>query len=72
MFAPGDTPDAVADKLYQAAKAALDLPELKERFIKMGQDPMPMSRKEFSDYIRKDLARNAELVKAAKIAPSQN
>lgn len=72
MFVPGDTPDAVADKLHAAAKAALDLPELKDRFMKMGQDPMPMSRREFSDYIRKDLARNAELVKAAKIAPKQN
>jgi tripartite-type tricarboxylate transporter receptor subunit TctC len=71
LFAPGDTPDAIADKLYAEAKAALDLPELKERFLRMGQDPMPMSRKEFTAYIGKDLARNAELVKAAKIAPSQ-
>ncbi len=71
MFAPGDTPDAIADKLHAEAKAALDLPEVKERFLRMGQDPMPMSRKEFTDYIGKDLARNAELVKAAKIAPSQ-
>jgi tripartite-type tricarboxylate transporter receptor subunit TctC len=72
LFAPGDTPDAVADKLHAAAKAALDLPELKERFLRMGQDPMLMSRAEFTTYIRKDVARNAELVKAAKIAPRQN
>jgi tripartite-type tricarboxylate transporter receptor subunit TctC len=72
LFAPGDTPDAIADKLHAEAKAALALPELKERFVKMGQDPMLMSRQEFSNYIRKDLARNAELVKAAKIVPSQN
>jgi tripartite-type tricarboxylate transporter receptor subunit TctC len=72
LFAPGDTPDDIADKLHAEAKAALNLPELKQRFIKMGQDPMPMSRQEFSNYIRKDLTRNAELVKAAKIVPSQN
>lgn len=71
LFAPGDTPDAIADKLHAEAKAVLELPELKARFIKMGQDPMPMSRKEFSEYVRNDLARNAELVKAAKIAPAQ-
>lgn len=72
MFAPGDTPDDIADKLHAEARAALAQPELKERFKKMGQDPMPMSRKEFSGYILKDLARNAELVKAAKIVPGQN
>jgi hypothetical protein len=28
-------------------------------------------RKEFSDFVRNDLARNAELIKAANLAPKQ-
>jgi tripartite-type tricarboxylate transporter receptor subunit TctC len=71
LFAPGDTPEPIAERLNAEAKAALNLPEVKERFAKMGQAPMPMSRKEFADFVRKDMARNVELVKAAKIAPSQ-
>jgi len=71
MFAPGDTPDSIVDRLHSEAKAALELPEIKARFAKMGQEPMPMMRKEFSDFVRNDLARNAELIKAANLAPKQ-
>jgi tripartite-type tricarboxylate transporter receptor subunit TctC len=67
LFAPGDTPDVIADKLHAEAKGALEAPDLAARFGKMGQEPMPMSRKEFVDYVRRDLARNVELVKAANI-----
>jgi tripartite-type tricarboxylate transporter receptor subunit TctC len=67
LFAPGDTPDAIADKLHEEARVALEATDLKARFAKMGQEPMPMSRKQFIDYVRNDLARNVELVRAANI-----
>jgi tripartite-type tricarboxylate transporter receptor subunit TctC len=69
LFAPGDTPDAIADRLHAEASVALEAPDLKARLVKMGQEPMPMSRAQFSDYVRKDLARNLDLVKAANIKP---
>jgi tripartite-type tricarboxylate transporter receptor subunit TctC len=69
MLAPASTPDAIVDRLYAEAKAALDSPELKERLAKMGEEPMSMTRKQFSDFVAKDLARNAQLIKDANLAP---
>jgi tripartite-type tricarboxylate transporter receptor subunit TctC len=57
--------------LYSEAKAALELPELKARLAKLGEVPMPMTRKEFADFVRNGLARNAELIKATNLAPKQ-
>ena len=50
------------------AAAALELPALRARFANMGQESLPMTRKEFTDYVRDDRARNVALVKAANIA----
>jgi tripartite-type tricarboxylate transporter receptor subunit TctC len=69
--APGTTPDSIVDRSYSEAKAALELPELKARLAKLGEEPMPMTRKEFADFVRNDLARNAELIKATNLAPKQ-
>lgn len=69
MLAPASTPDAIVDRLYAEAKAALDSPELKARLAKMGEEPMPMTRQQFSDFVGKDLARNAQLIKDADLAP---
>ena len=69
MLAPASTPDAIADRLYAEARAALDTPELKARLAKLGEEPMPMTRKQFADFIAKDLARNAQLIKDANLAP---
>jgi tripartite-type tricarboxylate transporter receptor subunit TctC len=35
----------------------------------LGEEPMPMTRKQFADFIAKDLARNAQLIKDANLAP---
>lgn len=69
MLAPANTPDAIVNRLYAEAKAALDSPELKARLAKMGEEPMPMTRQQFSDFVGKDLARNAQLIKDADLAP---
>ena len=69
MLAPVSTPDAITDRLYAEARAALDTPELKARLAKLGEEPMPMTRKQFADFIAKDLARNAQLIKDANLAP---
>ena len=71
--APGTAPDSIVDRSYSEAKAALELPELKARLAKLGEEPMPMpmTRKEFADFVRNDLARNAELIMATNLAPKQ-
>ena len=71
MLAPASTPDAIADRLHAEAAAALDTPELKARLAKLGEEPMPMTRKQFADFLAKDLARNAQLIKDANLAPKR-
>lgn len=69
MLAPASTPDAIADRLHAETAAALDTTELKARLAKLGEEPMPMTRKQFADFLAKDLARNAQLIKDANLAP---
>ena len=71
MLAPASTPDAIADRLHAEAAAALDTPELTARLAKLGEEPMPMTRKQFAAFLAKDLARNAQLIKGANLAPKR-
>ncbi len=67
MAVPSKVRRDIVDKLHQNTMRALEAPETKERMSKLGADPMPMTPKEFDAYIRKELATNAALVKAAGI-----
>jgi tripartite-type tricarboxylate transporter receptor subunit TctC len=71
LFAPGTTPEPIADRLHAVAKAALELPELQARLKQMGEEPMPMTRTEFSAFVSRDLARNAQLIKDGHLAPKR-
>jgi tripartite-type tricarboxylate transporter receptor subunit TctC len=70
MFVPAKTPREIVDKLHATASKALEVPSVKERFAKLGAEPMHMSVQEFDAYFRKDVADIADLVKTAKI-PTQ-
>jgi tripartite-type tricarboxylate transporter receptor subunit TctC len=63
LFAPAGTPREVVERLNQATTSALDTPEMRERLLKMGVDPMPMRPDEFQAFVRDEVAINAALVK---------
>jgi tripartite-type tricarboxylate transporter receptor subunit TctC len=67
MMLPSKTPRAVVDALYQNVIKALQTPDTKERLAKLGAEPMLMKPAEFDAYIRKEIASNAALVKAAGV-----
>ncbi len=67
MMLPAKTPRAVVDTLHQNVLKALQTPDTKERMGKLGAEPMLMTPAEFDAYIRKEIASNAALVKAAGI-----
>jgi tripartite-type tricarboxylate transporter receptor subunit TctC len=67
LVAPAHTPPAVIDKINKALVESLALPEVKERLIKVGADPAPMSPREFDDLIVRELKENGELINAAGI-----
>ena len=67
MIVPAKTPRDIVNKLHQNTLKALQAPELRERTGKMGAELLPLSPTEFDAYIRKEIAANATLVKAAGI-----
>ena len=67
MMVPSKTPRAIVDMLYQNVVKVLQNPDTKERMGKLGAEPMLMTPVEFDAWIRKEIASNAALVKAAGI-----
>ena len=67
MAVPARTPKAVVEKLHQNTQNAIRAPELNERMARLGAEQWLMTPQEFDAYIRKEIAANAALVKAAGI-----
>ena len=68
MMVPAKTPRDIVTKLHQNTQRALQAPDMQERMAKLGAEPMLMTPAEFDAYIKKEIASNAALVKAAGIA----
>lgn len=69
MFVPAKTPREIVQKLYQETQRALNSPDVRERLVKLGAEPMEYAPDAFDAYLRKEIADNAALVKAAGIKP---
>ncbi|MGZ5827381.1 MAG: Bug family tripartite tricarboxylate transporter substrate binding protein [Xanthobacteraceae bacterium] len=65
MLVPANTPRDIIDRLYQETQKALRLPAVQEKFAPQGIEPMPLSPTEFDALIKKEIAANIALVKAA-------
>jgi len=70
MFVPAKTPREIVERLHNETQKALDQPSVKDRYAKLGVEPLRMTTEEFAAYFRKDVEDTARLVKAAKI-PTQ-
>ncbi len=71
IFLPAKTPRAIVDKLHDEVTTALAVPSVRERLLKIGMEPMPMTAAEFETFFREDVAANLALVQAAKIPKQQ-
>jgi tripartite-type tricarboxylate transporter receptor subunit TctC len=67
MIAPSATPPAVLKKLHEEALKALASPETKERLLKLGADPFPLSPEAFNAYIKAEIDTAARIAKAANL-----
>lgn len=67
MLVPAKTPRDVVKKLHDEVQKALASPEVKERYAKLGAEPMPMTPEQFDAYIREEMAANEKLIRAAGI-----
>lgn len=65
MFVPAKTPRDVIDRLNRETQKVLALPVVKEKFAPQGIEPMPVTPEEFDALVRKEVADNIALAKAA-------
>jgi tripartite-type tricarboxylate transporter receptor subunit TctC len=70
LFAPGKTPDAIADRLNAAVREALAVPAVAGVMQRDGYVPDNRSAADTEAFFRKEVATIGEAVKAAKIEPN--
>jgi tripartite-type tricarboxylate transporter receptor subunit TctC len=67
LLAPAKTPPAVIERLAKATAQARDSAELKSQFGSQGIDVLDGGPKEFGEYIRNEIAKWAQVIKAAGV-----
>jgi len=68
-FAPAKTPKPIVERLNREIVAALNVKEVADKIVALGGVPMPMSPANFDAFVRKEIAINAEIVKASGYQP---
>ena len=69
IMAPAGTPQPIVDKLNAEINKAITRPDVKEAWDKQGAVPLVMTPAEFDAYLRKDIEKWAQVVKAAGLKP---
>jgi tripartite-type tricarboxylate transporter receptor subunit TctC len=69
LVGPAGMPKEVVIKLHAEVVKAIAVPSVKERFTTQGGEPVGSSPEEFSNLIRNELRRWAEVIKSAGITP---
>jgi tripartite-type tricarboxylate transporter receptor subunit TctC len=65
VMAPKDTPKEVITFLNTSINKVINLPEVKETWLKQGAIPLVKTPEEFDAYLRKDIEKWAEVVKVS-------
>ena len=64
LCAPRNTPQAITDRLNAEMMKAVSLPEVRERLRKLGFDGKPTSPQEQTTYVRSEVVRWGDLIRA--------
>jgi tripartite-type tricarboxylate transporter receptor subunit TctC len=67
VFVPAKTPHEIVDRLHREVQKVLQAPGMPQRLAQNGIDPMPVTPQAFDALIKKEVAENIALVKAAGI-----
>jgi len=63
VMAPAGLPPAIAEKLNAEITKALKSPELRDKLMGMGQEPIALGLAESDAYVKREIARWAEVVR---------
>jgi tripartite-type tricarboxylate transporter receptor subunit TctC len=69
LFAPAATPRPIVERLQAEMRKTLAIPNIADTLRKGGYEPVASAPDEFARFVRTELQRYAEIVRAAKIEP---
>lgn len=69
VFAPAGTPEDVLDKLHVEINRILALPEMRERLLLLGLDPLIRTRAQLGELLRSEIPKWARVTREAGIKP---
>jgi tripartite-type tricarboxylate transporter receptor subunit TctC len=67
LMAPTGTPRAIVERLNTEVNRILNRPETRERQAAAGAQPLPMSVEEFDAFLKRDIERQREWIRMARI-----
>jgi tripartite-type tricarboxylate transporter receptor subunit TctC len=65
LFVPAKTPSDIVERLYNETQKALATPAMQEKFKPQGIEPLKLTSAEFDAMVRREVAANLALAKAA-------
>ena len=71
LLLPAKTPRDIVMKLHDAVVKTMTTPDVREKFINVGADPLTMTPEDFTAFIRKDIDMWAAVAKAAGVKIDQ-
>ncbi len=71
LFVPARTPAPIVESLNKLVRAALQAPDLLERFMQLGVEPLALSPQEFAVLVKRDFDRWGPIVKASGFNPEE-
>ena len=67
FYAPAGTPPDIVRRLHDEARRGLNSPDIKDKLVKTGNDPVNTSPEEFAAFMRTEIAKWAKVVKEAQV-----
>jgi tripartite-type tricarboxylate transporter receptor subunit TctC len=67
LSAPAKTPPAILARLHKETVSALNSPDVRSRLEELGAEIIASSPAQYADFIRRDMAKWAKVIKAAGI-----
>jgi tripartite-type tricarboxylate transporter receptor subunit TctC len=67
VFVPAGTPQAIISRVNQVLVKALTIPDVKERILNLGADPVGSTPEEFAAFIKKEIVTWSKVIKEAGI-----
>ena len=65
LLAPAKTPRPIVNKLNAEVRKVMAQPEVMERLVKLGAEPLPMTPERFDAYIREEFTSLGSIMKTA-------